>query len=246
LDIEKLNKLIAQAEERLKGLEVERNKVIADLEELQRIKNTGFQAKESESLFHKLGVTKDSPSDEKISLYLSLFRGRQDIYARRWESIRTGKSGYMPACKNEWVRGLCRKPEIKCGECPAREFLSLSESVIRNHLQGFDPRETSRSAAKQDFSIGIYPLLTDNKCWFIAADFDKEAWTEDISTFRTTCLTHEISLAVERSRSGKGAHAWIFFSEPIPALMARQLGTFLLTDWFISRRRICLHPFEVN
>ena len=108
MDIKKINKLIAEAEKRLKQLDTERNKVIADLEELQQIKKTGFQVKESESLFQKTRVTKDSPADEKISLFLSLFRGRQDIYARRWESFRTGKSGYMPACKNEWVRGLCQ------------------------------------------------------------------------------------------------------------------------------------------
>lgn len=244
MDIKELNKLIAQTEERLKSLEAERKKVIADLEELQRIKKTGFQVKESESLFHKPGVTKASPVYEKISLYLSLFRGRQDIYARRWESIRTGKSGYMPACKNEWVRGLCRKPETKCGECPALEFLPLSESVIHNHLQGFDSREASRSAAKRDFSIGIYPLLTDNKCLFIAADFDKETWMEDISAFRTTCLKHKISLAIERSRSGKGAHAWIFFSEPIPALMARQLGTFLLTETLEKRPEVGFDSYD--
>lgn len=235
MDIKKINKLITEAEKRLKQLDTERNKVIANLEELQRIKKTGFQVKESESLFQKTRVTKDSPADEKISLFLTLFRGRQDIYARRWESFRTGKSGYMPACKNEWVRGLCRKPEIKCGECPAREFLPLSESVIRNHLKGFDPNETSRSVAKRDFSIGIYPLLTDNVCWFIAADFDKESWTEDMSAFRETCNKYKIVLAVERSRSGKGAHAWIFFSEPIPALIARQLGTFLLTETLEKR-----------
>jgi len=244
LDIKKINKLIAEAENRLKQLDTERNKVIADLEELQRMKKTGFKVKESESLFHMPRVTKDSPADEKISLFFSLFRGRQDIYARRWESLRTGKSGYMPACKNEWVKGLCRKPEIKCGECPAREFLPLSESVIRNHLKGFDPNETSRSAAKRDFSIGIYPLLTDNKCWFITADFDKETWIEDVSAFRETCAKHKISLAVERSRSGKGAHAWIFFFEPIPALMARQLGTFLLTETLDKRPELGLDSYD--
>jgi len=108
LDLKKINKLIAEAEKRLKQLDTERNKVIVDLEELQRINKSGFQVKESKSLFPKAKVTKDSPADEKISLFLSLFMGRRDIYARRWESFRTGKSGYMPACKNEWVRGLCQ------------------------------------------------------------------------------------------------------------------------------------------
>lgn len=244
MDIEKINKLIAEAEKRLKQLDTERNKAIANLEELQRIKKTGFQVKESESLFQKTRVTKDSPADEKIFLFFSLFMGRQDIYARRWESFRTGKSGYMPACKNEWVRRLCQKPEIKCGECPAREFLPLSESVIRNHLKGFDPNETSRSVAKRDFSIGIYPLLTNNVCWFIAADFDKESWTEDISAFRETCNKYKIVLAVERSRSGKGAHAWIFFSEPIPALIARQLGTFLLTETLEKRPEVGFDSYD--
>ena len=244
MDTKKINRLIAEAERCLKQLDTDRNKVLAELEELQRIKKTGFQVKESESLFLQARVTKESPADEKISFFLSLFRGRQDIHARRWESFRTGKSGYMPACQNEWVRGLCRKPEIKCGECPARDFLPLTESVIRNHLKGFDPNETSRSVSKRDFCIGIYPLLPDNICWLIAADFDKDTWMEDVSAFREICTEYKIALAVERSRSGKGAHAWIFFSEPIPALMARRLGTFLLTETLDKRPEVGFDSYD--
>src|SRR5437667_12654584 len=85
-----------------------------------------------------LAVTKDSPPDAKIALFRSLFRGREDVYPRRFENRKTGKSGYAPACANEWVRGICEKPRIKCAECPNRRFLPVTDEVIRNHLSGHD------------------------------------------------------------------------------------------------------------
>jgi hypothetical protein len=105
-----------------------------------------------------------SPAEAKIRLFRSLFRGREDIYARRFESRKTGKSGYAPACANEWVRGICEKPRIKCAECPHRRFLAVADDVIRWHLSGFD-------AGGEPFVAGIYPLLPDETCWFLAIDF---------------------------------------------------------------------------
>lgn len=244
LDIKRIDRLIAEAEKRLKKLDTMREELSSELQELYRKKGDGFQIKESDSLFLQAKITKDSSADEKISLFKLLFRGREDIYARRWESARSGKSGYQPACRNEWIRGICRKPEVKCRECAARDFLPLNEAVIRNHLEGFDPDREFHSVSKRDFTVGVYPLLPDNTCWFLAADFDKEAWMEDLTSFRKTCSKHKVPVAVERSRSGKGAHAWIFFSEPIPALMARRLGTFLLTETLSERPEVGFDSYD--
>jgi len=112
-------------------------------------------------------VTNHSAQEEKVRLFRTLFRGRDDVYPRRFESLKTGKSGYQPACRNQWIRPLCRKPKVKCGECPNREFLPVTDEVIRNHLLGADPEARSQ----RDFTIGVYPILPDETCFFLAADF---------------------------------------------------------------------------
>src|SRR5437773_516068 len=108
-------------------------------------------------------VTRDSPSDAKIELFRNLFRGREDVYPRRFESRKTNKSGYAPACANEWVRGVCEKPRIKCSECPNRRFLPVTNDVMRWHLSG-------RDYVGRDFVMGVYPMLLDETCWFLAVD----------------------------------------------------------------------------
>src|SRR5438552_2462881 len=112
----------------------------------------------------------------KIALFRSLFRGRDDVYARRFESGRTGKSGYAPACANEWLRGICEKPRIRCAECAHRRFLAVTDDVIRWHLSGHDD-------TLQPFVAGVYPMLLDETCFFLAADFDKSGWREDARAF---------------------------------------------------------------
>ena len=144
-------------------------------------------------------------SEGKISLFCQLFRGRDDVFPLLWMSSKTGRKGYSPACGNEWVRGVCEKPRVKCSECPNQAFLPLNDKVILDHLQG---RHT----------IGIYPMLKDETCWFLAADFDKESWLDDVSAFVETCRDLGVPTAVERSRSGDGAHVWFFFSSPVPAV----------------------------
>src|ERR671935_809517 len=109
-------------------------------------------------------VNQRSSPEEKIALFRSLFRGRDDVYPRRFESRKTGKSGYAPACANEWVRGICEKPRIKCAECRNRRFLSLTDIVIRWHLSG-------RDDDGQPFVAGMYPMLLDETCFFVAVDF---------------------------------------------------------------------------
>lgn len=114
-------------------------------------------------------VDSRSAPDVRIALFRSLFRGREDVYPRRFESRRTGRSGYAPACGNEWVPGICEKPRIQCADCPHRRFLPVTDDVIRWHLSG-------RDNAGQPFVAGGYPRLLDETCFCLAADFDEEAW----------------------------------------------------------------------
>src|SRR5205823_12264937 len=125
-------------------------------------------------------VDQRSSSEAKIALFRSLFRGRDDVYPRRFESRKTGKAGYAPACANEWVRGICEKPRIKCADCPHQRFLPITDNVTRWHLSGQDDNG-------RDFVMGVYPMLLDETCFFLAADFDKTTWQEDAKAFLETC-----------------------------------------------------------
>jgi superfamily II DNA or RNA helicase/very-short-patch-repair endonuclease len=174
---------------------------------------------------------------EKIALFRSLFRGRDDVYPRRFESRRTGKSGYAPACANEWVRGICEKPRIKCAECPHRRFLPVTDDVIRYHLSG-------RDDTGQPFVAGVYPMLQDETCFFLAADFDKDGWREDAAAVVETCRRSNLPAALERSRSGRGAHVWLFFEEAIPAALARKLGSLILTETMERRPDIGFDSYD--
>lgn len=178
-----------------------------------------------------------SPAEAKIRLFRSLFRGREDLYASRFESRKTGKSGYAPACANEWVRGICEKPRVKCAECPHRRFLAITDDVIRWHLSGFD-------VDGQPFVAGIYPLLPDETCWLLAIDFDKSGWREDTAACLETSRRLNLPAALERSRSGSGAHLWFFFEEPIPAALARRLGCHVLTETMEQRPQLGLDSYD--
>lgn len=186
------------------------------------------------------GVYNHSSPIEKVALFRSLFRGRPDIYARRFESNRTGKSGYQPACAHEWKRGICEKPRIKCVDCEHRQFLQYSDDVVKHHLMGEEPYGKS----VRPFVAGIYPLLADETCCFLAVDFDKEQWMADAAAFIETCCQENIPASLERSRSGNGGHVWIFFSEPISARMARNLGSALMTKTLDRRPEIGLDSFD--
>ncbi len=119
-------------------------------------------------------VDRTSSSATKIALFRSLFRGRDDVYSRRFESRKTGKSGYQPARGNEWVRGLCQKPKIKCSACLNRRYLPVTDEVVSRHLTGKDD-------VGRDFVMGVYPMLLDETCFFLAMDFDKADWQQDVS-----------------------------------------------------------------
>lgn len=176
-------------------------------------------------------------NSRKIKIFRSLFRGREDVFPLRWENSKTGKSGYAIACGNEWVRGLCRKPQVKCSECVHQAFLPITDEIIRFHLSGKDARG-------RPFCAGVYPMLADETCWFLAADFDKASWQSDVRAFLDTCRAFDVPAYLERSRSGNGAHVWIFFDEPVSAADARMLGTFLITRTMESHPELGMGSYD--
>jgi superfamily II DNA or RNA helicase len=181
------------------------------------------------TIFSSVSNTSDSIS--KINLFMSLFKGRDDVYAIRWENKKKKTSGYTPVCLNQWRTGLCGKPKTPCAQCTNKSYAALSEHVIENHLRG-------------NIVAGIYPMLIDETCWFLAMDFDEANWQSDIRTVRTVCEELNIPVVVERSRSGNGGHVWIFFEHPIPAAMARKFGTILLTISMSRRHEIRFESYD--
>lgn len=190
---------------------------------MQLIKELAKENKElKEKIYGKVEINnspkenKPISNEEKVKIFMSVFKGRDDVYAKRWTSSKTDKSGYSPVCMNEFNKYKCDKPRVKCSECPYRELAPLTESIILKHLRG-------------EITVGIYPLLPGDLCNFLAIDFDKKTYEEDVSAFWNVCDELDIPIYVERSRSGKGAHVWIFFEESIPARAARKMGNILLT-----------------
>lgn len=176
-------------------------------------------------------INKYSTPQQKIKLFLSLFCGREDVFARRWYSAKLQKGGYQPVCKNEWDTLLCDKRKYKCSNCPNRKLKPLTELDIDKHLRGKDV-------------IGVYPLLSNDNCRFLVADFDDENYQEDAIAFKKACTVNGITSYVERSRSGNGAHIWIFFEEEIPAIVARKLGSGLLTYAMNMRSEIKFSSYD--
>ncbi|MGH7267331.1 MAG: TOTE conflict system archaeo-eukaryotic primase domain-containing protein [Candidatus Rokuibacteriota bacterium] len=166
-----------------------------------------------------------------MALFRQLFRGRDNIYPKLWTNTTTGRKGYAPACANEWVRGICEKPRVKCGECPNQAFLPVTDQVIRDHLQG-------------RHVVGVYPLLTDETCWLLAVDFDKRSWADDVLAFAETCWTIGLPAAIERSRSGEGAHTWFFFAAPVSATAARKMACYLLTETMSRRHQLGMESYD--
>ena len=145
-----------------------------------------------------------TPAD-KVKLFRSLFRGRTDVFPVRFVSKKTGNPGYAPACSNKWAPGLCHlKSGGKCSDCANQAFVPVEDRVVIDHLRG-------------RHVMGCYPMLEDETTWFLAVDFDKTSWKEDVASFAETSRAHDIPATVERSRSGNGAHAWFFFASPVSA-----------------------------
>jgi superfamily II DNA or RNA helicase len=176
-------------------------------------------------------VDKEERARQRITLFRTLFRGREDVYARRWEND-DGRHGYVPAAVKDWKAiNKSRTEERRKVDQKTRRFLPMTDVVIENHLLG---KET----------VGIYPLLPDETCWFLAADFDKKTWEYDSLAFLETCLEMGVPAALERSRSGKGGHIWIFFDRALPAITARKLGCVILTRTMDRRHQLGLDSYD--
>jgi hypothetical protein len=229
------DKEIAALCARLNALEAERSTLT------ERLKGLQSQAAARSSLDSaSASVNGESKAAEKIALFRRLFAGRSDVFPLRWENRNTGMSGYAPACANEWVRGVCGKPQVKCGDCPNQAFLVVSDQVIAKHLRGVDDDRSFGAG----YVAGVYPVLMDGSCRFVAADFDGEHWVADALAYLETCRLKTVPAALERSRSGEGGHVWIFFSQPIPARDARQLGAVLLTETLERRPELGFNSYD--
>lgn len=178
--------------------------------------------------------------DERIRLFQSLFKGREDVFARRWFSKTTGKSGYQPVCINEWKQGICDKKKYRCVICPNRNFAPLTSQDMYRHLEGKDEYCCD--------VVGLYAIMQDNNCAFLCADFDdkncKYGYKEDVLAYVGVCREWLIPYAIERSRSGNGAHVWIFFEAPLPASKARRLGNAILTEAMTRNGQMSFNSYD--
>lgn len=215
---------LAELVGRLNALDRERMTIKAEIEAIRSTRVLGPSPLKVPPAERGRGdIHRQSPIEAKIDLFRRFFRGRADVFPVRWENAKRGRSGYAPACANEWRRGVCEKPKVKCSDCPNQAFIGVSDASIERHLRGTASDGTP-------FVMGVYPMLADDGCWFLAADFDEGEWLRDVNAFGQTCRRHGVPVAIERSRSGNGAHAWIFFAEALPAALARRLGFFLITE----------------
>ncbi len=222
---------LAAEEARLSKLEEERICLQQRISDLQADLSAAGEPDSSEQQADAPGAAIPTTTGEKIALFRSLFRGRTDVFPKRWVNTKKGTAGYSPACANEWTHGVCDKPRVKCGDCPNQAFLPVTDQVILEHFQG-------------RYVAGVYPLLKNETCWFLAVDFDKGPWQEDVAAFVTTCRQIGVPAAVERSRSGDGAHVWFFFQTPVKARAAREMGCFLITETMARRHELPMNSYD--
>ncbi|HEX5119449.1 MAG TPA: DEAD/DEAH box helicase family protein [Pseudonocardiaceae bacterium] len=167
-------------------------------------------------------VDQRSAPDMKVDFFAALFGARTDIYATRWENTRAGKSGWLPAVRGGWRKGVRHED---------RDYLPLDRTVLRAHLTG-------------ELHVGLYPLLDGGLCWWLAADFDGPMAMLDALAYLKAARAWAVPAALEVSRSGAGAHVWVFFTAPLPAETARRLGTALLREAMAVRGRMDLTSYD--
>lgn len=220
----------------------------AEINELDRLRAENARLR---ALLARHGIAADEPEsalpqkppltlEEKVALFRGLFQGREDVFARRWFSPTTGKSGYQPVCAREWNRQYCDKKKYKCAECPNREFQPLGYNDIYQHLEGKDPNGRD--------VIGVYAILEDNTCSFLCCDFDDKScehgYQDDVRAYVSVCREWGVPAYIERSRSGNGAHVWILFDEHIKAQTARRLGNAILTEAMEREGRMSFKSYD--
>lgn len=176
---------------------------------------------ESQLEAHRAGVDKNSPAELKIALFRSLFSGRDDVHTIRWESARTGKTGWSPAIVGGWANA----------KRPDRQYVPFTDGVVESHLAG-------------DSHVGLYPLCRGDECRLLVCDFDGTGWLLDALAYLDAAPTIGVPVALERSRSGDGAHTWTFFSGPVPAASARRLGVYILRDAMEVRAELDLSSYD--
>jgi superfamily II DNA or RNA helicase len=228
---EDLTDELARLEARLSALDAERATVREQITAARRQLTAVEAVTISVPKLQASAVAAPTTHAAKVALFSSLFRGREDVYPRFWTNERKGTKGWAPACSNEWKRPLCQKPKVKCGACSHQAFDPITPQVIQEHLQGHHV-------------IGVYPLLRDERCHLLAIDFDQGSWSDDVGAFAETCRAVGLPAAVERSRSGNGAHAWFFFDEAIPAGVARRVGCYLLTETMSRRPELSMDSYD--
>lgn len=218
---------IREIENRLTAIEKERSALLIELKSMR----AQLENQTTVALLGRPTLFKTPESnEEKVHLFLTLFRGRENVYPKRWEN-KAGLKGYSPVCDNEWHRVLCNKPKIKCAVCNNQKFPSLNSTAVSAHLRG-------------DLIIGTYAIREDDTCTFLACDFDESSWQADLLAFYETAQSFGIEVAMERSRSGNGGHAWIFFAEPVPARLARSLGTLIIAKCSERNIRLSLESYD--
>lgn len=206
-----LDLAIAAEEARLDEIHRQREDAERRLTELRAARHVGESGRKQQP-----PSTSWTP-DRKVALFASLFRGREDVFPVRWENAAKGRSGWAPRCANEWKPSVCGKPRVRCAACPNQAFVPVSEQALLAHLQG-------------RHVMGVYPLVAGDTCRLLAIDLDGRSWRDDVIAVMDACRGLDVTPAVERSRSGEGAHIWFFFAEPVAAALARRFGLSVLTN----------------
>ena len=218
---------ITEIQTELRRLENRKQALILELDQISK--------PDAEEATRFLGCQADTKepetSKEKIKLFLRLFRCRSDVFPQFWENARSKKTGYSPACANEWKKGICCKPRVKCGSCANQAFVLFDSEIAQSHLTG-------------KISTGSYAIDEDDTCVFLAADFDKTSWRDDVAAYRQTAAEMQVQVATEISKSGNGAHAWIFFHDHVPAKKARRLGEIILSRAMDRQNTLGLDSYD--